>query len=353
MIDRGVFGCQAARLIEENEYFAYANECGETLTILSIPRRSSMPIGHRRRVIISRAGWLFVVLAQSSAGTLPCQAAAVRIENRVVVGTHRLSYQLHGKGAPLVIIDVGVGESFQSWGSVVAEISKMTSVLVYDRAGYGQSEMGPLPRDAKSEATDLKTLLRNAKIQGPYVLVGHSLGALNIQVFAHEYPDDVSGMVLLDPPPRDWMAGGAFPRLRELFLRTVEEMTRAAEGAERSNDQTERGRASFLRTVSSEHREMFGNTAQQVLTIKSFGNLKMIVIAAGKSNPAFGEDARAYQEYWIEESRKLSRLSTAGEFVLAEHSGHQIHQEAPELVLAAIKRLIITPARGTPPASEK
>jgi len=266
--------------------------------------------------------------------------AIAQVENKVVVGPHRLFYQLHGKGSPLVIIDVGVGESFQSWASVVAEISKTTSVLVYDRAGYGQSEMGPLPRDAKNEAADLKRLLRNAKIPGPVVLLGHSLGALNMQVFAHEYPEDVTGMVLLDPPPRDWMAGRSFPRLKELFIRTVEEMTRAAESAERSNDEAERSRAPFLRTISSEHGEMFGNTARQILSITSFGNLRMIVIAAGMANPAFGDEAGAYQKFWIEESRKLSRLSRAGEFVLAERSGHHIHRDAPELVFAAIRKLV-------------
>jgi len=266
--------------------------------------------------------------------------ADAQVENKVVVGPHRLFYQLHGKGSPPVIIDVGVGESFQSWTSVVAEISKTTSVLVYDRAGYGQSEMGPLPRDAKNEAADLRTLVRKAKIPGPVVLLGHSLGALNMQVFAHEYPEDVIGMVLLDPPPRDWMAGRSFPGLKELFERTVEEMMRAAERAERSNDEAERSLAPFLRTISSEHGEMFGNTARQILSIKSFGNLRMIVIASGMANPAFGDEAGAYQRFWIEESRKLSRLSTAGEFVLAERSGHHIHRDAPELVFTAIRKLV-------------
>jgi hypothetical protein len=66
----------------------------------------------------------------------------------------------------------------------------------------------------------------------------------------------------------------------------------------------------------------------------------MIVIASGLSNPAFGEEADAYQKSWIEESRKMSRLSTAGEFILAEGSSHQIHRDAPGLVLAAINKTI-------------
>ena len=285
---------------------------------------------------------LCLVLNLTSFGSSASQA-----ENMAAVGAHRLFYQLQGKGSPLVIIDVGVGESFQSWAPFVAELAKSTSVLVFDRAGYGQSDMGPLPRDAKSEAADLKALLGNAAIKGPYVLVGHSLGGLNMQVFAHNYPDNVSAMVLLDPPPRDWLAGRSFPRLKELFLRSVEELTRAAKDAEGSKIEAERSRAPFLRTISSEHEEMFGNTARQILSITSFGNLPMIVIAAGRSNPAFGQEAAAYQKYWIEESRALSRLSTAGEFILAEASGHHIHRDDPGLVLAAINKTVRSIRKNT------
>jgi hypothetical protein len=69
-------------------------------------------------------------------------------------------------------------------------------------------------------------------------------------------------------------------------------------------------------------------------------NIFLFIAAAGRPNPAFGKDAEDFQKYWIEESRKLSRLSTAGDFILAESAGHHIHQDAPDLVLAAIRRLL-------------
>jgi hypothetical protein len=125
-----------------------------------------------------------------------------------------------------------------------------------------------------------------------------------------------------------------------MFLRVTEDMSKAAAKAEQSADENDRRRAPFLRTLASEHEEMFGNTAREVLAVKSFGQLRMIVVAAGRPNPAFGEEAEAYQKFWIEESRRLSRLSTSGEFLLAERSSHQIHQDAPELVLAAIRKLV-------------
>jgi Predicted hydrolases or acyltransferases (alpha/beta hydrolase superfamily) len=151
----------------------------------------------------------------------------------VDVGGYRLYYELHGRGTPAVVLDVGVGESFKDWAAVVTALSPETAVVVYDRAGYGRSQAGPLPRDAKAEAADLKALLRKAGIPGPYVLAGHSLGGLNVQRFAHDFPGDVAGLVLLDPPPRRWLAGEAFPGLKRMFREAAEDLAAQAEAAKK------------------------------------------------------------------------------------------------------------------------
>ena len=62
----------------------------------------------------------------------------------------------------------------------------------------GYSEAGPLPRNAQQFAIELHTLLERAKVEGPYVLVGHSLGGLTVRIFAHDYPTEVAGLVLID-----------------------------------------------------------------------------------------------------------------------------------------------------------
>ncbi len=258
----------------------------------------------------------------------------------IPVGAYRLYCELRGKGAPTVVIEPGVGETFRSWAPVIDELSPVTSVLVYDRAGYGQSEMGPLPRDVRTEAAELRALIRGAGVSGRCVIVGHSLGGLIAQVFAGAYPSEVAGLVLVDPPPRGWMAGQAFSGLREMFDRAAGDLAKAAQAAGRSSREEERRQAPFLKTIAFEHAEMFGSTAKQVLGITSFGDLPMVVIGAGRPTPEFGKDAEAYRKYWNEESRALARMSSKGEFVFAENSSHHVNLDDPAAIVEAVKKLL-------------
>ncbi len=256
------------------------------------------------------------------------------------IGTHKLHYRVVGEGKPTVVIDVGVGESYTSWQPMIDRVSKHVRVFAYDRAGYGQSESGPMPRDANRAAYELKCLLDGTEIRGPYLLVGHSLGGLHMQVFADRYADVVAGLVLLDPPPLGWISGEYFPDLKEMFQRETDGLLEAATQARRSSNPEERNRAGFLEAIHSEHKSMLARTGDQVLKIESFGDFPMVVIAAERPNPMFGEWAEAYQAFWIEESRKLTKKSSVGVFVLADGSGHHIHLDAPDVVYDVIIRML-------------
>src|SRR5687767_5508366 len=117
----------------------------------------------------------------------------------VDVGGYRLHINCTGMGSPTVVIDAGLGDWSTSWGGYVQpEVAKTTRVCTYDRAGMGWSEAGPLPRDAAQFARELHTLLQNANIPGPYVMVGHSLGGLPVRVFVHDYASEIAGVVLIE-----------------------------------------------------------------------------------------------------------------------------------------------------------
>ena len=124
-------------------------------------------------------------------------AGAARVEgDRLVdVGGHRLNIRCVGSGNPTVVLEPGLGESASEMGRLIApEVARTTRVCVYDRAGHGRSDVAP-EADA---ATDLHVLLERAHVPGPYVLAGHSLGGMCVLDYAHRYPFEVGGVVLLD-----------------------------------------------------------------------------------------------------------------------------------------------------------
>jgi pimeloyl-ACP methyl ester carboxylesterase len=117
-----------------------------------------------------------------------------------------------GEGAPAVVFDGGIANLC---GELQKRIASVTTVVTYDRAGYGPSEAGPSPRDSRTEANELRALLSGLGIPSPYVLVGHSLGCLNVEVYADLHPDEVADMVLLDPPPLSFILGQEYARRRQ------------------------------------------------------------------------------------------------------------------------------------------
>ena len=98
---------------------------------------------------------------------------------------------------PAVIL-IGAGGGI-GWDHVRNQIAQFAQVVMYDRAGIGQSQPGPAPRDARSIAGELHAALHQANVPPPYLLVGQSLGGLYVQVFAAIYPDETAGLVLVDP----------------------------------------------------------------------------------------------------------------------------------------------------------
>lgn len=93
-----------------------------------------------------------------------------------------------------------------SWSLVQPDVARITRACTYDRAGFGWSHAGPLPRTAGRVANELAQLLRSAEIPPPYVLVGHSFGGLVMRIFAARHPELTAGLVLVDPAhPEEWL----------------------------------------------------------------------------------------------------------------------------------------------------
>jgi hypothetical protein len=107
-----------------------------------------------------------------------------------------------------------------------------------------------------------------------------------------------------------------------------------------SDNNEQKKQANFFLTLASEHGEMFLSSSKQVAAIKSFKDLPLIVIASGKPNPAFGDDAVIFQEFWNDQCNQLAKKSSEGKYLLSAESSHHIHRDNPEIVLTAINELL-------------
>ncbi len=114
------------------------------------------------------------------------------------VNGHDMHLYCTGEGSPTLILEAGGGNDSLTWTKVQPELSKITRVCSYDRAGFGWSTPQPPPRDANTIADELQALLRQAGIQGPIVLMGHSRAGLYIRAYNHLYPEQVKGLIFVD-----------------------------------------------------------------------------------------------------------------------------------------------------------
>ena len=159
-------------------------------------------LGFLKRTLLWFAALVFVLVMSG----IVYQTASAEADRRnfpapgnlIDVGGFKMHVHCMGQGSPTVILETLAGGTSSYWGWVQPEVAKTTRVCVYDRAGRGWSEADPQPMTLARTVRNLYTLLTNARVEGPYVLVGHSIGGIYVRQFAAEHPEDVVGMVLVD-----------------------------------------------------------------------------------------------------------------------------------------------------------
>jgi pimeloyl-ACP methyl ester carboxylesterase len=296
----------------------------------------------------------------------------------IALGTHRLHLLEAGHGSPAVVFDAALGGSFLSWSHIHPYVSRLTRACAYDRAGFGWSDPGPLPRTAGRVADELHALLHAAGVPPPYLLVGHSFGGLVVRLFAARHREDVAGLILLEPAiPADWIDPSAeklaqIQRGKRLcaigshaarlgFARVVAALVRTgaltparalvavvSRGGLRREDEgilapiwklppdVRRRLASFWAQP-----KFFAALGSQIEHIResaaeveresplAYGDLPLTVITAERAEPSR-----------LEADAALSRTSTQGRHVLAPDSGHWVPLDAPRVVVDAIAAMV-------------
>lgn len=261
------------------------------------------------------------------------------------IGEYRLHIKCTGSGSPTVVIESGWGDFSASWGWVQPKVAKTTRVCSYDRAGMGWSEASSKPRTAREFAKDLHILLTKSNEVGPYVLVGHSLGAYTVRVYAHDYPAEVAGVVLVDPQnlsnskglafnpapkpagnsPISWLAWVGVIRLLAGPLGSIEDLPVADKRAYTAYAVAPRSVQTFLNEGMG-----MSEGAAQAREVTSLGELPVIVLSRGKD---MDPESKASQARYL-------KLSTNSQHLVAENSGHAIMIEQPDAATAAILKMV-------------
>jgi pimeloyl-ACP methyl ester carboxylesterase len=234
---------------------------------------------------------------------------------------------------PTLVFDHAWGDSSKDWESIAGKLSAQLSVCIYDRAGYGESDPGPLPRSPYANARELRALLNVAGVQPPYVIAGHSSGGLNAQAFWELYPTDVAGLILLDPTPTPSLIRERFPEIWGLLL--AEQENQQALAAQARLDSS--AEAARLETMVSEDQETLRWSGLPGGS-DAFGDLPLLVVAAGRPRTeVIGASAVPFQDFWINENRALAGRSTAGRVVVLDSIGHAMGYEAPAVIIELIR----------------
>jgi pimeloyl-ACP methyl ester carboxylesterase len=270
----------------------------------------------------------------------------------VDVGGYRLHIQCAGTGSPTVVLDAGLGGSSLDWNLVQGDLSQTTRVCAYDRAGMGWSDAGPQPRTPDRIARELYTLLTNAGIEGPYVLVGHSLGGKNIRMFALQHPSQVAGMVLVDARS-EYVEEQTSQAEAQAFQQgiasqgTLYGVTRRlglirlfGAGMWRTPGMPEKISTEMAllttsqRSIDTQSAEALGRTADdaQLKAAPSLGNLPLVVLASEQNMTGMPE--------WPEAQKRQAALSTNGRLIVIKGSGHYIQLEQPAVVLDAVRQVV-------------
>jgi pimeloyl-ACP methyl ester carboxylesterase len=262
----------------------------------------------------------------------------------VDVGGYRLHINCTGSGSPKVVVEAGWGDSSAGWAWVQPEVAKTTRICTYDRAGMGWSESSPEPRTAREYARELHTLLANANEPGPYVLVGHSMGGFTILVYAHDYPDEVAGLVLVDsqalpatnatwsPAPEPGGASPASLMARIGLARALAGPLGAIQDLPPEAKQAYTAYSVTTRSAQAQWDEFIGMSegGAQARAVTTLGALPLIVLSARLGDtPAHTASQAGFLQ-----------LSTNSQQLFAEQSDHRIMIEQPEAAVAAIVKMV-------------
>jgi pimeloyl-ACP methyl ester carboxylesterase len=292
-----------------------------------------------------------------------------------------------GKGSPTVVFEQGEEGSIASWRKVLPQVAAVTQACVYDRAGFGLSDPSKIPISGIAVGDDLRRLLRAADVRGPVVLVGQSIGGFYATLFAHRFPQQVAGLVLVDPdfPGQVVLSSASRQRRREVQamgkererLGTCADLARqgklsreAPQGCFQLPPELSEAEAGYVLAMATRPAWYEAQLAQfdswyptdkeadsldwrqERLARRDFGDTPLVVLTSQTPPRMPAQTDKAYADYvsrWAEAHRSLAARSKHGEQVVVTEAGHDVQLDQPQAVVDAVKRVL---AQAGPPPAE-
>jgi pimeloyl-ACP methyl ester carboxylesterase len=268
-------------------------------------------------------------------GATPVQAACPRlnqeieaVETLVQVGKYRLNFQVIESGSPTILLEAGGGMDSREWNNIAAELARKTgaTIVSYDRAGFGESDLPETPSDMREEVDWLWQGLQKLKLDKNLVLVGHSFGGWMIRLFASEHPDVVRGMVFVDPFTNEFvdLLGVAYldnhPMAGKIPFDTSqpEKLTRI--------------QRALVRMVG----DGLGPKMEVMRKTSVPSGIPVVVITSGLPFLPKTEE----QEAWRRAHEQLTASIEGATLIIAEKSSHMIPVSQPDLIIEAVMKVI-------------
>ncbi|TCP36045.1 alpha/beta hydrolase [Sphingomonas sp. BK235] len=257
------------------------------------------------------------------------------VDGRFDVGGRAVRLQCRGTGTPVVVIDAGMGTApveDAGWGTIADQVAQVTRVCLHDRAGLGTSDPAPPgTRSSADAASDLHAALSAARVSGPFLLVGHSVGGLHAQVFAARYPADTAGLVLVSTTHPDqfttWL--GILPRPAPGEDKVVSDAR--AFIVTMQNDPTKNEERLDMRESALQAHQLNSLGAKPLIVLTHSPRFRMV---PGLAEPMAARLENATQSM----QRGYLKLSTNSRQLVAERAGHGLPHEAPSFVVDGILR---------------
>jgi len=292
----------------------------------------------------------------------------------VDVGGFKLHAQVMGSGEPTVVLLAGAGNWSSYWALVQPALAKHTRVVSYDSQGTGWSDFGPADRGLNQDAYELAQLLKGLKIDGPLILVGHSLGGLVAHTFAVRYPERVRGVVFVDSSTPDlhlnFRDGDTFKwdlyrnKAKGKPLPPIQEKRLSPQNVTETKSDRDPGDLSmFSAEVQGHFRAIFARSRKDVLKQKDWvadelaemhahpeqfklGSLPVRVMS-GDAKDRYSENMPERVLWHEQATAYLMGLSTKSHLISVKKSGHNIHLDEPELVVNTVLSLFreLSPAK--------